>query len=228
MVATLIAYHYFSFNSKRRQKAIDIERRKQTLRKLRASTSKPSVVNSNEGRVSTLNGTDENVSMTVIHEDTRKDRRRKRKTELTYDNSEQQEQFENDEERDFARKRKKKAKQSKQQRLEGRATLAPAVLSGQWEEGKRERVPTPRPVHRSLDKNTEPGKSFTSEPRERKHRKKTKKKKPRSELREFDEGFDEGTETRQTGNSEESLIKSLPRPRQLAPLQERSPATVQL
>lgn len=217
-----------SFDSKRRQKAIDIERRKQTLRKLRESTSKPPVVNSNEGRVPTQNATDENVSMTVMRDDTRKKRRRKHRTERSYVNNEHQEQFENDEERDFARKRKKNAKQSKHQSLEGRATLEPAVLSGQWEEGEKERVPTPMPVHRSLNRNKDTGKSFTDEPRERKHRKKTKKKKARSELREFDEGFDEGSETRQTGNSEDSLIKSLPRPRQLAPLQERSPATVQL
>lgn len=217
-----------SFDSKRRQKAINIERRKQTLRKLRESTSKPPVVNSNEGRVPTQNATDENVSMTVMRDDTRKKRRRKHRTERSYVNNEHQEQFENDEERDFARKRKKKAKQSKHQSLEGRATLEPAVLSGQWEEDEKERVPTPMPVHRSLNRNKDTGKSFTDEPRERKHRKKTKKKKARSELREFDEGFDEGSETRQTGNSEDSLIKSLPRPRQLAPLQERSPATIQL
>ena len=82
------------------------------------------------------------------------------------------------------------------------------MLSGQWEDGERERVP----MHRSLNRNKDTGKSFTEdrdrEPRERKHRKKTKKKKPRSELKEFDEGFDEGSETRQTGNSEESLIKA--------------------
>ena len=217
-----------SLNSKRRQKAIDIERRKQTLRKLRESTSKPSVMNSNEGRVPTQNTREENVSMTVMHDDSRKKRRRKHRTERSYVNDEQREQFEDDEERDLARKRKKKAKQSKHPKLEGPATLEPAVLSGQWEDGERERVPTPMPVHRSLNRNEDTGKSFTEEPRERKHRKKTKKKKPRSELREFDEGFDEGSETRQTGNSEDSLIKSLPRPRQLAPLQERNPATIQL
>lgn len=230
MVATLIVGNYISFNSKRRQKAINIERRKQTLRKLRVNTSKPSAVNSNEGRVPTQNTTDESVSMTVTHEDTRKKRRRKHKTERSYVNNEQQEQFENDEEQDFARKRKKKARHahSKHQRLEGRTTLELAVPSGQRKEGERERVPTPIPVHRSLNTNTDLGKSFAGEPRERKHRKKTKKKKTRSELREFDEGFDEGSETRQTGNSEDSLIKSLPRPRQLAPLQERSPATIQL
>jgi len=217
-----------SLNSKRRQKAIDIERRKQALRKLRASSSKPSAINSNEGSVLAQNATDENVSMTVIHDDTRKKRRKKHRTERSYVNNEQQEQFENDEEQDFARKRKKKAKRSKHQRPEGRATLEPAVLSGQLEEGERERVPTPMPVHRSLNRNKDTGNSFTEEPRERNHGKKTKKKKPRSKLGEFDEGFDEGSETQQTGNSEDSLIKSLPRPRQLAPLQEKSPATIQL
>lgn len=171
---------------------------------------------------------DEDVSMTVLNKDSRKKRRRKHKTERPYVNNEQQEQFENDEERDFARKRKKKAKQNKPQRLEGSATLEPAVLSGQWEEGERERVPTPMPVYRSLNRNKDTGKSLADESREHKHRKRTKKKKARSELREFDEGFDEGSETRQTGNSEDSLIKSLPRPRQLAPLQERTPANIQL
>ena len=102
------------------------------------------------------------------------------------------------------------------------------MLSGQWEEGERERVPTPMPVHRSLNRNKDTGKSLADEPRERKHRKRTKKKKARSELREIDEGFDEGSEARQMGNSEDSLIKSLPRPRQLAPLEERNPATIQL
>ena len=185
-------------------------------------------MNSNEERVPTQNVTQENVLMTVMHDDSRKKRRRKHRTERSYVNEEQREQFENDEERDLARKTKKKAKQSKHPRLEGRATLEPAVLSGQWEDGERERVP----MHRSLNRNKDTGKSFTEdrdrEPRERKHRKKAKKKKPRSELKEFDEGFDEGSETRQTGNSEESLIKSLPRSWQLAPWQERSPATIQL
>ena len=218
---------YVSFNSKRRQKAIDMERRKQALRKLRASTSKPFIANSNEGRVPTQNVTDEYVSMTVVNEDSREKRWRKHKTER-YVNNGQQEQFKNEDERDFTRKRKKKAKHSKPQRLEGRATLEPAVLSGQWEEGERERVPTPMPVHRSLNRNKDTGKSLADEPRERKHRKRTKKKKARSELREFDEGFDEGSEARQTGNSEDLLIKSLLRPRQLAPLQERNPATIQL
>ena len=102
------------------------------------------------------------------------------------------------------------------------------MLSGQWEEGERERVPTPMPVHRSLNRNKVTGKSLADEPRERKHRKRTKKKKARSELREFEEGFDEGSEARQTGNSEDSLVKGLPRLRQLAPLQESNPATIQL
>ena len=164
--------------------------------------------------------------MTVLNEDSRTKRRRKHKTERSYVNNEQQQQFENDEERDFVRKRKKKAKQNKPQRLEGSVTLKPAVLSGQWEEDERERVPTPMP--QSLNRNKDTGKSLSDESRERKHRKRTKKKKARSELREFDEGFDEGSETRQTGNSEDSLIKSLPRPRQLAPLQERTPVTIQL
>ena len=204
-----------------------MERRKQALRKLRASTSKPFIANSNEGRVPTQNVTDEYVSMTVVNEDSREKRWRKHKTER-YVNNGQQEQFKNEDERDFTRKRKKKAKHSKPQRLEGRATLEPAVLSGQLEEGKRERVTTPMPVHRSLNRNKDTGKSLADEPRERKHRKRTKKKKARSELREFDEGFDEGSEARQTGNSEDLLIKSLLRPRQLAPLQERNPATIQL
>ena len=102
------------------------------------------------------------------------------------------------------------------------------MLSGQWEEGEREVVSTPMQVHRSLNRNKDTGKSLADEPRERKHRKRTKKKKAWSELRKFDEGFDEGSEARQMGNSEDSLIKSLPRPRQLAPLQERNPATIQL
>ena len=84
------------------------------------------------------------------------------------------------------------------------------------------------PVHRSLNKNRDPERNFTSQPHQRKSRKKTRKKKTRNELREFDEGFDDGSESRQTENSEDSLIKSLPRPRQLAPLQERSPTTIQL
>ena len=184
-------------------------------------------MNSNEGHVPTQNVTDENVSMTVTHEDTTKKRRQKQRTERSYVNNEHQEQFENDEERAFARKRKTKAKQSKHQRLEGPATLKPAMLSGQWQEGE-ERVPTPMPVHRSLNKNRDQERNFTSQPHQRKSRKKTRKKKTRSELREFDEGFDDGSESRQTENSEDSLIKSLPRPRQLAPLQERSPTTIQL
>ena len=216
-----------SFSSKRRQKAFDMERRKQALRRLRASASKPFIANSNERRVPTQNVTDEYVSMTVVNEDSREKRRRKHKTERCVNNG-QQEQFKNEEERDFTRKRKKKPKHSKPQRLEGRATFGPAVLSDQWEEGERERVPTPMPVHRSLNRNKDTGKSIADEPRERKHRKRTKKKKARSELRKFDEGFDKGSEARQTGNSEDSLIKSLPRPRQLAPLQERNPATIQL
>ena len=214
---------YVSFNSKRRQKAIDMERRKQASRRLRASASKPFIANSNEGRVPTQNVTDEYVSMAVVNEDSREKRRRKHKTER-YVNNGQQEQFKNEEERGFTRKRKKKAKHSKPQRLEGRATLEPAVLSGQWEEGKRD----PMPVHRSLNRNKDTGKSLADEPRERKHRKRTKKKKARNELREFDEGFDEGSEARQIGNSEDSLVKSLPRPWQLAPLEERNPATIQL
>ncbi|XP_078384541.1 uncharacterized protein LOC144666963 isoform X2 [Oculina patagonica] len=217
--------------SKRRQKAIDVERRTQTLRKLRGNSSKPSAADSNEGHVPTQNTAGGNVSITVIHEeDTRKKRRKKHKTEESYHNNEQQEQIENDESRDFARKRKKKTKQRKHQRLEEHSTLAPAVHGGQWEEGERERVPTPMPVHRGLSTNTDPGKSFEEEPRERKHKRKKKHKKTHSQLREYDEGFDEGSETRQTGNSEDSLLKSLPRPRQLAPLQERSSLspTVQL
>ncbi|XP_078383528.1 uncharacterized protein LOC144666048 isoform X1 [Oculina patagonica] len=210
--------------SKRRQKAIDVERRKQTLRKLRGNSSNPSAADSNERHVPTQNTASGNVSaITVIHEeDTRKKRRKKHKTEESYHNNEQQEQIENDESRDLARKRKKKTKQSKHQRLEEHSTLAPAVHGGQWEEGERERVPTPMPVHRGLSTNTDPGKSFEEEPRERKHKRKKKYKKTHSQLREYDEGFDEGSETRQTGNSEDSLLKSLPRPRQLAPLQERS------
>ena len=109
-------------------------------------------------------------------------------------------QFKDEEERDFTRKRKKKAKHNKPQRLEGRAMLEPAVLSGQWEEGERERAPTPMPVHPSLNRNKDTGKGLADEPRERKHRKRTKKKKAWSELRKFDEGFDEGSEARQTGN----------------------------
>lgn len=221
----------FFFHSKRRQKAIDVERRKQTLRKLRGNSSKPSAADSNEAHVPTQNTAGGNVSITVIHEDsedTRKRRRKKHKTEESYDSNEQQKQIENDKSRDFARKRKKKTKQSKHQRLEGHSTLAPAVQGDQWDEGERERVPTPMPVHRGLSTNTDPGKSFEETPRERKHKRKKKQKKTHSELREYDEGFDEGSETRQTGNSEDSLLKSLPRPRQLAPLQERSPPTVQL
>ena len=65
-----------------------------------------------------------------------------------------------------------KTKHSKPQRLEGRATLEPAVLSGQWEEGERERVPTPMPVHPSLNRNKDTGKSLADEPRERKHKEK--------------------------------------------------------
>ena len=112
-------FYCVSFSSKRRQKAIDIERRKQTLRKLRESTSKPSVMNSNEERVPTQNVTQGNVLMTVMHDDSRKKRRRKHRTERSYVNDEQREQFENDEERYLARKTKKKAKQSKHPRLEG-------------------------------------------------------------------------------------------------------------
>ena len=90
---------YVSFNSKWRQKAIDMERRKQALRRLRASASKPFIANSNKGRVPTQNVTDEYVSMAVVNEDSREKRRRKHKTER-YVNG-QQEQFKNEEERGF-------------------------------------------------------------------------------------------------------------------------------
>ena len=211
------------FYRKSRQKAIDHERRKQALRKLRG---KHSAADNNEERVPTQNTAGENVSITVIHEDTRKKRRKKHKTEASgsYVNNEQQEQFENNESRELTSKRKKKVKHSKHQRLEGHASLE----TGQWEEGERERVPTPMPVHRALSTRTEPGPSFEGEPRGRKHKKKKKQKKSHREIRENDEGFDEESETRPAGNSEDSLIKSLPRPRQLVPLPERSPAAITL
>ena len=214
---------HISFHSKRRQKAIDVERRKQTL-----NSSKPSASNINEGHEPTQNTAGENVSISIIHEERRKKRKKKHKTERPYVDSDQQEQLENGESRDLARKRKKKTKHSRHQRLEGHLTLEPAVQDGQWEDGEQERVPTPMPVHRGLNTNRDPGESFEMKTRERKRKRKKKQKRTHSELKEYDEGFDEGSETRQAGNSEDSLLKSLPRPRQLAPLQERSPPTVQL
>ena len=226
MLVVIIAY--ISFHSKRRQKTIDTERRKQMTMKLHENSAKPSASNYIEGHVPKQDTTDKNVSITVIHEDTRKKRRKKHKTAEESHINNEQERLENDEGRDFARKRKKKTKHSKHRRLEGHATLAPAVQGDQWEEGERERVPTPMPIYRGLSTNMDPEKSLEGEPRKRRHKRRKTQKKTHSELREHDEGFDEGSETRQTGNSEDSLLRSLPRPRQLAPLRERSPPTVQL
>ena len=194
------------------------------MKKLRENISKPSAASNNEGSVPAGDTGRENVSITITHEDTRKKKRKKHKTEEVYINNDQQEQFENDRSPNLARKKKKKVKHSK-----GNSTLAPAVYSGQLEEGERERVPTPMPVHRGLSTRADPGERFEGESRDgRRHKRKKKQKRAHHQIREQDEGYGEGSETRQTGNSEDSLIKSLPRPRQLIPLQERSPATLQL
>ena len=194
------------------------------MKKLRENISKPSTASKNEGRVRTENIERENISITVTHENTRRKKKKKNKTEDVYVNDDRQGQVEYDASPNVARKRKKRAKHSK-----GSSTLAPAVYGGQLEEGERERVPTPMPAHRGLSTRADPGESFQEESRDgRRHRRKKKQKRAHYEIREQDEGFDEESDTRQTGNSEDSLIKSLPRPRQLIQLQERSTATIQL
>ena len=113
-----------------------------------------------------------------------------------------------DETGDHTRKTKKTTTYGKHKRLKEEAMLEPAMLGGQLEIGERERVPTPIPGHRSINK----------------HTRKKKQKKAHRERREHDEGYSEGSDTKQTGelNKEELLIRSLPRPRQLAPLPERT------
>lgn len=113
-----------------------------------------------------------------------------------------------DETGDHTRKTKKTTKNGKHKRLKEEAMPEPAILGGQLEIGERERVPTPIPGHHSINK----------------HTRKKKQKKAHRERREHDEGYSEGSGTKQTGelNTEKLLIRSLPRPRQLAPLPERT------
>lgn len=66
-----------SLHSKRRQKAINTERRKQALKKLRENISKPSTASKNEGRVRTENIERENISITVTHENSRRKKKEK-------------------------------------------------------------------------------------------------------------------------------------------------------
>lgn len=113
-----------------------------------------------------------------------------------------------DETGDHTRKTKKTTTKGKHKRLKEETMLEPAMLGGQLEIGERERVPTPIPGHRSRNK----------------HTRKKKQKKAHRERREHDDGYSEGSDTKQNGeiNKEELLIRSLPRPRQLAPLPERT------
>lgn len=78
--------------------------------------------------------------------------------------------------------------------MEGSVILELGVLSGYWEECERERVLILMLVYWSLNRNKDIGKSFVDELCECKYRKRIKKKKVWSEFREFDEGFDEGSE----------------------------------
>lgn len=135
---------------------------------------------------------------TAVLEKTRKQRKRH--------------QQKHDESVDLTRK-KKKVKHGKHRRLQEETACEPAMLGGHLGRGERERVPTPIPEHHAVNMDGQ------------KHTRKKKQKKTQRELREHDEGYSEGSETRQQAaelNSEELLIKSLPRPRQLAPLPERT------
>ena len=155
---------------------------------------KPSTVNDSGGRTEITAGD------VAVHKGTRKKKRKKHLEER-------------EESGDQTRKTKKKIKQGKHQRLEETVETEqaePALLgAGQWE--KRERVPTPIPQHHALNL------------REHSHKRKKKHKKTCS-LRKHEEGYSEGSETQQATeqSSEDLLIKSLPRPRQLLPLQERT------
>lgn len=175
------------FHSKRKKKAIEKERRKQ----LRLNRLQPSAEDFERGEqsVSTADAVQKPVA---AHGTRRKEKRTKHQ----------------DETGDHTRKTKKTTTNGKHKRLKEETMLEPAMLGGQLEIGERERVPTPIPGHRSINK----------------HTRKKKRKKAHRERRQHDEGYSEGSDTKQTGeiNTEELLIRSLPRPRQLAPLPERT------
>jgi len=183
--------------SKRRQKAINKERRKQ----MKLNKLKPSPVNDAEGRPKSTTG---DGTTTVFQREIRKKKRKKHQQEA-------------DESGDRSREKKKKIKHGKHERLKEteQAVREPAVLGGQWDGGKRERVPTPIPP---------PHHTLKTDLREQRHKHTRKKKHKTSQLRERDEGYSEGSDTRQAAeqNSEDFLIRSLPRPRKLVPLQERT------
>ena len=200
---------------------IATERRKQATKKLRENISKSSEGSHKEERVPVESTAQGDVSITVAHGDSRREKRKEPKIGGVHLHSDQQEHVENNESRDLKRRRKKRVKQSRV----NTTTLTPAVTCGQLEEDERERVPTPMPVHHGLSTRTDPGESFHDG---RRHKKRKKHKRPHHEIKEQDEGFAEDSETRQTGNSEDSLIKNLPRPRKLIPLQEKSLATPQV
>lgn len=208
-------------SSEKKRKAIDTERRKQAMKTLREDISKSPKASHKEERLPAESTVQGDISTTVTQGDTRRKKRKNPKTGEVYPNSDQQEQVENNESRDLTRKRKKRVKQSR----ENTSTLTPAVTSRQLEEDERERVPTPMPVHSGQSIRTDPEESVHDG---RRHKKKKKHKRSHHEVKEQDEGFAEGSETRQAGNSEDSLIKSLPRPRQLIPLLQRSQATLQV
>ena len=162
---------------------------------------KPSPVNDAEGRPKSTTG---DGTTTVFQREIRKTKRKKHQQEA-------------DESGDRSREKKKKIKHGKHERLKEteQAVREPAVLGGQWDGGKRERVPTPIPP---------PHHTLKTDLREQRHKHTRKKKHKTSQLRERDEGYSEGSDTRQAAeqNSEDFLIRSLPRPRKLVPLQERT------